>query len=47
MSVSQARRRQNRLVNLESLEGRLVPTAYLATDLVSDQPGVARVSTHI
>jgi uncharacterized protein (TIGR03118 family) len=28
---------------LESLEGRLVPTAYLATDLVSDQPGVARV----
>lgn len=43
MRVSQARRRQNRLVNLESLEGRLVPTAYLATDLVSDQPGVARV----
>src|SRR5262245_12252195 len=28
---------------LEALEGRLVPTAYLATDLVSDQPGVARV----
>jgi len=36
-------KRLNRLSALESLEGRLVPTAYLATDLVSDQPGVARI----
>src|SRR5262245_7201 len=34
-------------LNVEALEARAVPaaaTAYLATDLVSDQPGVARVT---
>lgn len=36
-------RRRTRPLTLESLEGRLVPTAYLATDLVSDQPGVGRI----
>src|SRR5262249_3296569 len=35
--------RQRRRVVLETMEDRLVPTVYLPTDLVSDQPGVARV----
>jgi uncharacterized protein (TIGR03118 family) len=34
-------KRMHRLSVLELLEGRLVPTAYVTTNLVSDQPGVA------
>jgi len=37
-------KRAHRLSVLELLEGRLVPTAYVTTNLVSDQPGVARTT---
>jgi uncharacterized protein (TIGR03118 family) len=37
-------KRTHRLTVLESLESRLVPTAYAVTNLVSDQAGVAAVT---
>src|SRR5437868_5362912 len=40
-----ARQRPRARLEVEALEGRWVPsTAYLATDLVSDQPGVAPIT---
>jgi uncharacterized protein (TIGR03118 family) len=37
-------KRTHRLSVLELLEGREVPSAYTVTNLVSDQPGVARIT---
>src|ERR671930_336924 len=37
-------RRPHQLSVLELLEGREVPSAYTVTNLVSDQPGVARIT---
>src|SRR5262245_1636290 len=37
-------KRRHQLSVLELLEGRLVPTAYVTTNLVSDVPGVARMT---
>src|SRR5262249_10154761 len=46
MSVAQVSRKRPRArLNVEALEDRWVPsTAYLATDLVSNQPGVAPIT---